>query len=81
MYTALSACRSYLYNVAKACDAGHVNRKDCAGVYLYLAEKATQLSLDSIQCLGKTLIANNLLSMAICRDSENGKRASQCLAA
>lgn len=56
MYTTLNACRSYLYNVARACDGGHVNRKDCAGVYLYLAEKATQLSLDSIQCLGETLI-------------------------
>lgn len=52
MYTTLSACRSYLYNVARACDAEHVNRKDCAGVFLYLAEKATQLSLDSVQCLG-----------------------------
>lgn len=81
MYTTLSACRSYLYNVARACDAGHVNRKDCAGVFLYLAERATQLSLDSIQCLGKTLIANNLLSMAICTDSESGRRATQCLAA
>jgi isovaleryl-CoA dehydrogenase len=60
MYTTLSACRSYLYNVAKACDAGHVNSKDCAGVYLYLAEKATQLSLDSIQCLGEMLISNIL---------------------
>ena len=81
MYTTLSACRSYLYNVARACDAGHVNRKDCAGVFLYLAERATQLSLYSIQCLGKTLIANNLLSMAICTDSESGRRATQCLAA
>ncbi|GFG40427.1 hypothetical protein Cfor_01596 [Coptotermes formosanus] len=52
MYTTLSACRSYVYNVARACDVGHINRKDCAGVFLYLAEKATQLSLDSVQCLG-----------------------------
>ena len=65
MYTTLSACRSYLYNVARACDAEHVNRKDCAGVFLYLAEKATQLSLDSVQCLGKTLIANDLLAIHI----------------
>ena len=53
MYTTLSACRSYLYNVAKACDNGSVNRKDCAGVILYLAEKATQIALDAVQCLGK----------------------------
>jgi isovaleryl-CoA dehydrogenase len=65
MYTTLSACRSYLYNVARACDGGHVNRKDCAGVYLYLAEKATQLSLDSIQCLGGTLILNVLFYLYV----------------
>lgn len=53
MYTTLSACRSYLYNVAKACDNGHVNSKDCAGVILYCAEKATQVALDAIQILGE----------------------------
>lgn len=53
MYTTLSASRSYLYNVAKACDGGSVNRKDCAGVILYCAEKSTQVALDAIQCLGK----------------------------
>lgn len=52
MYTTLSACRNYLYNVARACDKGHVNSKDCAGVILYLAEKATQMALDAIQILG-----------------------------
>ena len=41
MYTTLGACRSYLYNVAKAADAGHVSGKDCAGVILYCAEKAS----------------------------------------
>ncbi|KAG6439020.1 hypothetical protein O3G_MSEX000415, partial [Manduca sexta] len=51
MYTTLSACRSYLYSVAKACDEGHVNSKDCAGVILYCAEKATQVALDAIQIL------------------------------
>lgn len=53
MYTTLSACRSYLYSVARSCDAGHVNSKDCAGVILYCAEKATQMALDAIQILGK----------------------------
>ena len=54
MYTRLSACRSYLYAVARACDRGHTNAsKDCAGVILYCAESATQVALDAIQCLGK----------------------------
>lgn len=29
MYTRLSACRSYVYSVARACDAGHVSTKVC----------------------------------------------------
>lgn len=53
MYTTLSACRSYVYNVAKACDEGHVNSKDCAGSFLYCAEKATRVALDAVQILGK----------------------------
>ncbi|KDR20512.1 isovaleryl-CoA dehydrogenase, mitochondrial [Zootermopsis nevadensis] len=70
MYTTLNACRSYLYNVARACDGGHVNRKDCAGVYLYLAEKATQLSLDSIQCLGGNGYINDYPTGRLLRDAK-----------
>ncbi|CAH1974711.1 unnamed protein product, partial [Acanthoscelides obtectus] len=51
MYTTLGACRSYLYSVARACDKKKVNSKDCAGVILYCAEKATQMALDAIQIL------------------------------
>ena len=32
MYTRLSACRSYVYSVARACDAGHVNTKVCSRI-------------------------------------------------
>ena len=53
MYTRLSACRSYVYNVARAADQGHFSNKDCAAVILYTAEMATQVALDAIQCLGK----------------------------
>lgn len=56
MYTTLSACRSYLYNVARACDNKKVNNKDCAGVILYCAEKATQMALDAVQILGGLLV-------------------------
>ncbi|KAK3751643.1 hypothetical protein QZH41_020127 [Actinostola sp. cb2023] len=52
MYTKLSACRSYVYAVARSCDEGHINSKDCAGVILFAAENATQVALDAIQCLG-----------------------------
>uniref|UniRef100_A0A8C6U7P5 Isovaleryl-CoA dehydrogenase, mitochondrial n=1 Tax=Neogobius melanostomus TaxID=47308 RepID=A0A8C6U7P5_9GOBI len=52
MYTRMSSCRQYLYNVARACDKGHFSAMDCAGVILYCAENATQVALDGIQCLG-----------------------------
>lgn len=33
MYTKLSACRTYVYSVARACDRGHTGAsKDCAGI-------------------------------------------------
>jgi len=47
MYTTLQACRAYLYSNAEACDIGETSNKDCAGVILYCAEKATQLALDA----------------------------------
>jgi isovaleryl-CoA dehydrogenase len=55
MYTTTSACRSYVYTVARSCDKGQADGKECAGVILYAAEKATQVALDAIQALGTTL--------------------------
>ncbi|KAJ8732937.1 hypothetical protein PYW07_015536 [Mythimna separata] len=69
-YTTLSACRSYLYNVAKACDEGHVNSKDCAGVILYCAEKATQVALDAIQILGGNGYINDYPTGRLLRDAK-----------
>ncbi|TFK30039.1 isovaleryl-CoA dehydrogenase [Coprinopsis marcescibilis] len=52
MYTKLSASRAYVYAVAKACDQGKVSRKDCAGAILYSTEKAVEVTLEGMQCLG-----------------------------
>ena len=52
MYATLGACRSYLYNVARALDRGQRQPKDCSAVALYSAEKATQVALEAIQILG-----------------------------
>ncbi|KAG6415417.1 hypothetical protein SASPL_122828 [Salvia splendens] len=52
MYTSLQSSRSYVYSVARDCDSGIVNPKDCAGVILCAAERATQVALQAIQCLG-----------------------------
>ncbi|XP_063532493.1 isovaleryl-CoA dehydrogenase, mitochondrial [Cydia strobilella] len=70
MYTTLSACRNYLYNVARACDEGHINSKDCAGVILYCAEKATQVALDAIQILGGNGYINDYPTGRILRDAK-----------
>ena len=55
MYTKLSASRAYVYAVGRACDDGHASNKDCAGAILYSAERATEVALDAIQCLGKEI--------------------------
>ncbi|GBM94169.1 Isovaleryl-CoA dehydrogenase, mitochondrial, partial [Araneus ventricosus] len=70
MYTTLNACRSYLYSVARAADQGHVNSKDCAGVILYCAEKATQMALDAIQCLGGNGYINDYPTGRLLRDAK-----------
>ncbi|XP_067139967.1 isovaleryl-CoA dehydrogenase, mitochondrial isoform X2 [Centruroides vittatus] len=70
MYTTLNACRAYLYNVARAADKGHVSSKDCAGVILYCAEKATQVALDAVQCLGGNGYINDYPTGRFLRDAK-----------
>lgn len=70
MYTDLSACRSYLYTVARACDTGLVSRKDAAGVILYAAEKATQMALQGIQILGGNGYINEYPMGRLLRDAK-----------
>ncbi|OAE32250.1 hypothetical protein AXG93_1865s1070 [Marchantia polymorpha subsp. ruderalis] len=45
MYTKIQASRSFVYSVARSCDEGQVDRKDCAAVILFAAENATQMAL------------------------------------
>lgn len=70
MYTSLSACRSYLYSVARSCDAGYINRKDCAAVILYIAECATKAALDAIQILGGNGYINDYPTGRLLRDAK-----------
>lgn len=70
MYTELSACRAYLYAVAKSCDNGMVSRKDAAGVILYTAEKATQMALQTIQTLGGNGYINEYPAGRLLRDAK-----------
>ena len=52
MYVALNSARSYVYMVAKACDAGQTTRFDAAGAILLASENAVKVSLEAIQALG-----------------------------
>lgn len=70
MYTKLSASRAYVYAVGRACDAGHVSNKDCAGVILYSAERATEVALDAIQCLGGNGYINDYPTGRLLRDAK-----------
>ncbi len=70
MYVTLNASRSYLYNVAKACDRCETNRKDAAGVILYCAENATQMALEAIQTLGGNGYINEYPTGRLLRDAK-----------
>jgi isovaleryl-CoA dehydrogenase len=70
MYTTLNACRSYVYSVARNCDTGNVTREDAAGCILYAAEKATQIALDAIQCLGGNGYTNDYSAGRLLRDAK-----------
>ncbi|MBV8577208.1 MAG: acyl-CoA dehydrogenase family protein, partial [Acetobacteraceae bacterium] len=70
MYTTTNACKSYVYAVAKACDAGRTTRKDAAGAILYAAEKATALALDAIQILGGNGYINDYPTGRLLRDAK-----------
>jgi isovaleryl-CoA dehydrogenase len=79
MYTKLNASRSYVYSVAAAIDRlpkgqggdkYKAFRKDCAGVILYAAERATECALDAIQCLGGNGYINDYPTGRILRDAK-----------
>lgn len=75
MYTTLQACRAYLYAVGKHLDgmgSGHARevRKDCAGVILYTAEKATWLAGEAIQILGGNGYINEYPTGRLWRDAK-----------
>jgi isovaleryl-CoA dehydrogenase len=70
MYVALSTSRAYLYAVAKACDRGETTRKDAAGVILYVAEKATWMAIEAIQCLGGNGYVNDSPTGRFLRDAK-----------
>lgn len=70
MHTALSASRAYVYAVARACDAGQRDPRECAGAILFAAESATKVALDAIQCLGGNGYINEYPTGRLLRDAK-----------
>lgn len=70
MYTALMASRTYLYAAAQASDRGEISRKDAASVILFTSENATQVALQSIQCLGGNGYINEFPTGRFLRDAK-----------
>ncbi len=70
MYATTSACRAYVYSVAKACDRGRTTRIDAAGCILYASESATRIALDAIQALGGNGYINDFPAGRILRDAK-----------
>jgi len=79
MYTALSSCRAYAYAVGRSLDrlasaagAGRARaaRKDCAGVILLAAERATWMAGEAIQILGGNGYINDYPAGRLWRDAK-----------
>jgi isovaleryl-CoA dehydrogenase len=70
MYITLSASRAYVYAVAANCDRGMEKRKDAAGAILFTSERATQMALEAIQCLGGNGYINDYPAGRLLRDAK-----------
>jgi len=69
MYTKLSASRAYTYAVGKACDTGHISRRDCAGAILFASDRAVEVANDAMQSLGGNGYINDYPTGRFLRDA------------
>jgi isovaleryl-CoA dehydrogenase len=70
MYVNMTAAKAYVYAVAQACDRGQCTREDSAGAILFASEKATQMALETIQCLGGNGYTNDYPAGRLLRDAK-----------
>ncbi|MFD1880932.1 isovaleryl-CoA dehydrogenase [Paracoccus pacificus] len=70
MYVALNTARAYVYEVAKACDAGRVTRQDAAGAVLYASEQAMVQAHQAVQALGGAGFLNDSAVSRLFRDAK-----------
>ena len=70
MYVALNTARSYVYDVARSCDAGRVTRQDAAGAVLYASEQAMVQAHQAVQALGGAGFLNDSVVSRLFRDAK-----------
>ncbi|QXI63860.1 Acyl-CoA dehydrogenase [Paracoccus marcusii] len=70
MYVALNTARAYVYEVARACDAGKVTRQDAAGVVLYASEQAMVQAHQAVQALGGAGFLSDSVVSRLFRDAK-----------
>jgi isovaleryl-CoA dehydrogenase len=70
MYTALNTARAYMYEVARACDAGRVTRQDAAACVLYASEQAMVVAHQAVQAMGGAGFMNETPVSRIFRDAK-----------
>ncbi|HWL55386.1 MAG TPA: isovaleryl-CoA dehydrogenase [Paracoccus sp. (in: a-proteobacteria)] len=70
MYVALNTSRAYVYEVARACDAGKVTRQDAAGAVLYASEQAMVQAHQAVQALGGAGFLNDSVVSRLFRDAK-----------
>lgn len=70
MNVALNTARAYVYEVARACDAGKVTRQDAAGAVLYASEQAMVQSHQAVQALGGAGFLNDSTVSRLFRDAK-----------
>jgi len=70
MYTKMNSARSYVYEVAKACDRGEVTRQDAAACVLYASEEAMTVAHQAVQAMGGMGFMNETPVARIFRDAK-----------
>ncbi len=70
MYTAMNSARAYVYEVAKACDAGTVTRQDAAACCLYASEEAMKQAHQAVQAMGGAGFLNDAPVARLFRDAK-----------
>ena len=70
MYAAMNSSRSYVYEVAKACDRGDVTRQDAAACCLFASEAAMRQAHQAVQAMGGAGFMNDHPVSRLFRDAK-----------